>query len=102
MHAPGSGDEQGSDTRRLPDVLFSHGGHQGSPSVCCLDPSSGVVFDPREWPGFWPPLALAPQRRQRYGVVVDTATRPVRSRIGREYSFESLWMSVLPARSADL
>jgi hypothetical protein len=89
-----------------------HGGYQtcsflmavirAVPRSAALTPSSGVVFDPREWPGFWPPLALAPQRRQRYGVVVDTATRPARSRIGREYSFESLWMTVLPARSADL
>jgi len=40
-------------------------------------------------------------RRQRYGVVVDTLTRPDRSRIGREYSVESLLMSVLPMRSAE-
>ncbi len=44
----------------------------------------------------------AAQRLHRYGVVVDTRTRPARSRMGREYSVESLWMSVLPARSADL
>lgn len=42
------------------------------------------------------------QRRQWYGVVVDTFTKPARSSIGREYSVESLLISVLPMRSADL
>jgi hypothetical protein len=41
------------------------------------------------------------QRRQVYGVVVDTLTSPDRSRIGREYSVESLLMSGLPIPSAD-
>ena len=46
--------------------------------------------------------AQADQRRQKKGVVVDTATRPLLSRIGRENSVESLWISVAPIRSADL
>lgn len=41
------------------------------------------------------------QRCQRYGVVVDTLRKPYRSKIGREYSVESLLMRVLPRRSAD-
>lgn len=40
-------------------------------------------------------------RRQWYGVVVDTLTRPERSRMGREYSVESLLMSDLPVASAE-
>ena len=36
-----------------------------------------------------------------YGVVVDTLIRPDRSRIGRENSVESLWISVFPKVSAD-
>ena len=43
----------------------------------------------------------ARQRRQSYGVVVDTFTRPDRSRMGREYSVESLLISLLPNRRAD-
>jgi len=35
-------------------------------------------------------------RTQRYGVVVETLTNPERSRIGREYSVESLWINALP------
>ncbi len=49
---------------------------------------------------FRPSLTTA-QRRQRYGVVVDTLASPDRSRIGRENSVESLLMSVLPTRSAE-
>ena len=41
------------------------------------------------------------QRCQWYGVVVETLTRPDLSRIGREYSVESLLMRVLPMRKAD-
>ena len=33
--------------------------------------------------------------------MVDTLRKPYRSRIGREYSVESLLMSVLPMRSAE-
>ena len=44
---------------------------------------------------------LAGQRRQWYGVVVEALIRPERSRIGREYSVESLLMSVLPMPSAE-
>lgn len=33
--------------------------------------------------------------------MVDTVTKPYLSRIGREYSVESLLISVLPIRSAD-
>ena len=40
-------------------------------------------------------------RFQLYGVVVDTLTRPDRSRIGRENSVESLLMYFFPIRSAD-
>ena len=36
------------------------------------------------------------QRSQMYGVVVDTLRKPYLSRIGREYSVESLLMRVLP------
>jgi hypothetical protein len=54
---------------------------------------------PLSWRG---ERVAATQRLQRYGVVVDIRIRPERSRIGREYSVESLWMSVLPRRSADL
>jgi hypothetical protein len=41
------------------------------------------------------------QRRQTYGVVVETLRKPYLSRIGREYSVESLLMRVLPLRSAE-
>jgi hypothetical protein len=36
-----------------------------------------------------------------YGVVVETLTKPDRSRIGRENSVESLWMIVFPSRRAE-
>ena len=48
-----------------------------------------------------PPALNRGYRRQRYGVVVDTLTRPDRSRIGRENSVESLLMKRLPNRSAE-
>ena len=43
----------------------------------------------------------AAHRFHSYGVVVDTLTRPDRSRIGRENSVESLCSRVLPIASAD-
>ena len=62
--------------------------HLGAPGAPAL------TVDPRR------AGALA-QRRHSYGVVVETFTSPERSRIGREYSVESLWISVLPRASAD-
>jgi len=48
-----------------------------------------------------PTPSRARYRAQLYGVVVETLTRPDRSRIGRENSVESLLMYFLPIRSAD-
>ena len=48
-----------------------------------------------------PPITADAYRAQLYGVVVETLTRPDRSRIGRENSVESLLMYFLPIRSAD-
>jgi hypothetical protein len=36
-----------------------------------------------------------------YGVVVETLRKPDRSKIGREYSVDSLYINVLPAVTAD-
>ena len=44
---------------------------------------------------------VRPQRFQMYGVVVDTFSRPDRSKIGREYSVESLCTRVFPRARAD-
>ncbi len=44
---------------------------------------------------------VRPYLRQWYGVVVETLRKPDRSRMGREYAVESLWISVFPAARAD-
>jgi hypothetical protein len=36
-----------------------------------------------------------------YGTVVETLTNPDRSRMGREYSVESLWIRVFPPAKAE-
>jgi hypothetical protein len=81
-HRRGVREGQGEQARL--GLHFCHGGHLVDNPPIRVGVSVGDYF------------------RQRYGVVVDTRTRPERSRIGREYSVESLWMRVLPARNADL
>jgi len=84
--------------RRLVQPASASGSRPGGRNHCTTTGAASRSSPPGV-PAAGPCPALA---LPEVGVVVDIARRQECSRIGREYSVESLWMSVAPTRSADL
>ena len=80
----------------------SSSGRPRSPPTTASAPTCSAAPPPQPQPQPQPqPRRPTAYRAQLYGVVVETLTRPDRSRIGRENSVESLLMYFLPIRRAD-